>query len=99
MTYAGGVARRQPRFPTYTITRVAAVVAALVAAGIIALAAIQLLGLQRPTFTPPSAHPLALEAEARWELRHKLISGDLEPQRHAERAWESRSRLISLLVD
>jgi len=99
MTYAGGAARRGSRFPIYTITRVAAVIAALVAAGIIALAAIQLLGLQRPTFTPPSVHPLVLEAEARWELRHKLISGDLEPQRQAERAWEYRSRLVSLLVD
>jgi hypothetical protein len=98
VTYAGPVARRQPRFPTYTITRVAAVIAALVAAGIIALAAFQVLGLQRPTFMPPSVNPLVLEAEARWELQHRLVSGDLDPQREAEREWESRTLQISYLL-
>jgi hypothetical protein len=97
MTYAGQVARRASRFPTYTITRVAAVVAALVAAGILAIVAIQVLGLQRPTFTPPSVNPLVLLAEARWELQHQLVSGDLDPQQEAEREWESRSHQISYL--
>lgn len=99
MTYAGGLARPQSRFPIDTIARVAAVIAALVAAGIIAVAAFQLLGLQRLSTTPPPVHPLLLEAEARWELQHKLVSGDLEPARQAEREWESRSRYISLLLD
>lgn len=98
MTYARRAERGIPSFPTYTVSRVAAVIAALVAAGILALMAIQVLGLQRPMFTPPSVQPLVLEAEGRWELQQKLVSGDLDPQRQAEREWERQRRQISLAL-
>ena len=98
MTYAGQAERGFSRFPTYPISRVAAVIAALVAAGILALVAIQLLGLQQPFNVPPSVHPLVLEAEGRWELQHKLASGDLDLQRQAEREWESQRRQVSLAL-
>jgi len=96
MTYAGQPERGFSRFPTYPISRVAAVIAALVAAGILALVAIQVLGLQRPLNVPPSV--LVLAAEGRWELQHKLASGDLDLQRQAEREWESQRRQVSLAL-
>jgi hypothetical protein len=98
VTYAGQAERGFTRIPTYTISRVAAVIAALVAAGILALVAIQVLGLQRPFNVAPPANPLVLAAEGRWELQQKLASGDLDPMRQAEREWESRQRQVSLAL-
>jgi hypothetical protein len=98
VTYAGQAERGFSRLPTYTISRVAAVIAALVAAGIIALVAFQVLGLQRPLNVAPPAHPLVLAAEGRWELQHQLASGDLDLQRQAEREWESQRRQVSLAL-
>jgi hypothetical protein len=90
-------AERIPRFPTYTISRVAAVVAAVLAAGILAVAAIDLFGLQQPV-NRPTVHRLVLEAEGRWELQQALMSGTLAPIRQAEREWERQHRQVSFAL-
>lgn len=94
MTIARRVERGIPHFPTYTITRVAAVAAALLAAVILAVAAIELFGSQQPV-NRPAEHRLVLEAEGRWELQHMLVSGTLDPTRQAEREWERQHRQLS----
>ncbi|HEY6608424.1 MAG TPA: hypothetical protein VI277_04430 [Candidatus Limnocylindria bacterium] len=94
MTIARRV-ERTPHFPTYTISRIAAVVAAVLAAGILAVAAIELFDLQQPVNRPTV---LVLEAEGRWELQQALISGTLDPSRQAEREWERQHRQLTFAL-
>lgn len=85
MAYAG---QAQRTFPQVVINPIAAVVAAIVFAGLVAFSAIGPLGLMGPTVEGPNVDPVLREAEARWELHRKLQTGDLEPLRQAEREWE-----------
>ena len=85
MAYAGQAERA---FPQVVINPIAAIVAAILFAGIVAFSAFGPLGLMGPTVEGPNVDPALREAEARWELHRKLQTGDLEPLRQAEREWE-----------
>lgn len=87
----------QRAFPQVAIYPIVAAVAAILVSGILVFSAFDPLGLQAPSVEAPN--PALLEAEARWELQHKLQSGDLDPKTTAEREWERLRRQLSLAVE
>ncbi|MGH2444596.1 MAG: hypothetical protein ACRDGD_00930 [Candidatus Limnocylindria bacterium] len=70
----------------YIITAVVAVVAGVALAAILAWSAFGSLDLGPSSVQAPN--PALLESGARWELRSRLQSGDLDPLSKQGREWE-----------
>jgi hypothetical protein len=89
MAIARQAERVFPQAPRYPL---AAVAAAVLVTAILAFFAIDPLMPQQPSVVSSGANPALVDAEGRWELQHKLQSGDVDPLTKAQREWE-RQRL------
>jgi hypothetical protein len=79
-------------FPTVAIHHIAAVAAAVLVAGIVALSAFGPFNVQLPVVDGPGVSPSVLEAGRRWELERRAQSGDLEPVLRSGDDWEKQRR-------
>jgi hypothetical protein len=92
MTYAPPADRA---FPPVTNFPLAALAGAIMVAAILAFAAINPFGLGAPSIDAPRVNSLLLASEGRWELQHRLVSGDIDPLTRAEREWERQHVQLS----
>ena len=79
--------------PTVAINHIAAIAAALLVAGIVALSAFGPLNVQAPFADDPGVNPSVLEAGQRWEIERRAQSGDIEPVIRSGDEWERQRRL------
>ena len=79
-------------FPTVATHHIAAVAAALLMAGIVALSAFGPLNIQLPPVDGPGVNPSVLEAGRRWELERRAQSGDILPVIRSGDDWENQRR-------
>jgi hypothetical protein len=91
MAQATQAERALPQVPNYPLAAVGAILAAILVATTLAFAAIDPFGLRGPS-VESAVNPALRDAEARWELRHKLQSGDVDPLTQAQREWERQRR-------
>jgi hypothetical protein len=84
-------------YPQFTINPIVAAVAAVLVTGIIAFAAVDPLGLQRPSVgAPGSVNPAVLEAGRQWELERKAQGGYIDPVLESGRDWELQRKQQSV---
>jgi len=79
-------------FPPVAIHYIAAVAAALLVAGVVALSAFGPLNVQMPPVDDRGVSPLALEAGREWEIQRRAQSGYMEPVIQSGDAWEEQRR-------
>ena len=79
-------------FPTVATHHIAAVAAALLVAGIVAISAFGPLNIQLPLANDPGVNPTVLEAGRRWEIERRAQSGDIEPVIQSGDDWERQRR-------
>ena len=94
------IARQAERvFPQVSRFPLAAVAAAVLVTAILALFAIDSLGPLQLSVGNPGVNPALLDAEGRWELQHKLQSGDVDPLTRAQREWERQRLQLGAALD
>jgi hypothetical protein len=79
-------------YPPVAIHQVVAFAAALLVAGIVALAALGPLNLQLPSADGPGVRPAVLEAARQWEIQRKAESGYVDPVIRSGQEWEQQRR-------
>ncbi|MBA2634063.1 MAG: hypothetical protein H0U86_13870 [Chloroflexi bacterium] len=79
-------------FPPVAIHYIAAVAAALLIAGIVALSAFGFLNVQLPPVDDRGVSPTVLEAGREWEIQRRAQSGYIEPVIQSSDDWEEQRR-------
>jgi hypothetical protein len=87
VAYAPQAERTVPRVPSFSLP---GPIMALVAAGIIAILSIGILGLPRPA--APAANPFVVASAHQWEVERLAQLGYLAPDVRSAREWEKQRR-------
>ena len=79
-------------YPPVAIYQIAALVAALLIAGIVALSAFGPFKVQLPLAGDPGVNPAVLDAGRQWELQRRAMSGEVAPVIRSGDDWEQQRR-------